>query len=394
MKYYLHSNGDAANHGCEAILRSTIKVLQLNKFDVGYPSYNVRKDIQYGLDELVNILPCSFHTSKHGSLNYYFDAFVSKYISTDFIPEKLSRDIISYAQKDNYAVALSMGGDNYCYKNGYYNLGYKNKQLKKNINKSFLWGASIEADVITIPRVIKDLNLYDGIFARESITYNNLLDKNIKTPVFLYPDPAFILPVVPVDLPNMFKPYNTVGINISPLILSLENRTNIAYDNFKELIKYILKETNFSIALIPHVVWEYNDDRNVLKMLKNEFKDEDRIILIEDANCMQLKYIISRCKYFIGARTHATIAAYSSCVPTLVVGYSVKAKGIAKDLFGRYENYVLSVQDLVHKGELVKAFEWIITHDDEIQTCLKLKMPNYINRILNIKTELNKLIEK
>ena len=55
---------------------------------------------------------------------------------------------------------------------------------------------------------------------------------------------------------------------------------------------------------------------------------------------------------FIGARTHSTIAAYSSGVPTLVVGYSVKAKGIAKDLFGTEENYVLPVQALKEENNL------------------------------------------
>ena len=61
---------------------------------------------------------------------------------------------------------------------------------------------------------------------------------------------------------------------------------------------------------------------------------------------------------FIGARTHATIAAYSPR-PTLVVGYSIKARGIAKDLFGTDEGYVLPVQALAQKEDLVNAFDWL-----------------------------------
>ena len=61
----------------------------------------------------------------------------------------------------------------------------------------------------------------------------------------------------------------------------------------------------------------------------------------DSPNCRQQKYIISQCAYFIGASTPSTIAAYSTGVPTLVVGYSVKAKGIAKDLFGTYDNLSL-----------------------------------------------------
>ena len=80
---------------------------------------------------------------------------------------------------------------------------------------------------------------------------------------------------------------------------------------------------------------------------------------------------------FIGARTHATIAAYSTCVPTLVVGYSVKARGIAKDLFGSAENYVLPVQTLENKDDLINAFEWLRAEEEHIRTHLQQIMPEY-----------------
>lgn len=94
-------------------------------------------------------------------------------------------------------------------------------------------------------------------------------------------------------------------------------------------------------------------------MLYDKISRKDRICIVDDHNCMQQKYIISQCSYFIGARTHATIAAYSTCVPTLVVGYSVKAKGIAKDLFGTYENYVIPVQELKEQSDLLNSFLWL-----------------------------------
>jgi len=40
---------------------------------------------------------------------------------------------------------------------------------------------------------------------------------------------------------------------------------------------------------------------------------------------------------FAGARTHSTIAALSSGVPTLSFAYSIKARGINRDLFGHTE---------------------------------------------------------
>jgi polysaccharide pyruvyl transferase WcaK-like protein len=110
------------------------------------------------------------------------------------------------------------------------------------------------------------------------------------------------------------------------------------------------------------------------------FQQSPRVIQLEDHNAMELKGYISRCRLFIGARTHATIAAYSSCVPTLAVGYSVKAKGIAKDIFGTYENYVVPVQTLAYTDDLITAFEWLKVHEEDIRQHLSIFMPNYIKK--------------
>ena len=138
--------------------------------------------------------------------------------------------------------------------------------------------------------------------------------------------------------------------------------------------------------MIPHVVWDNNDDREVLKQLYEEFKDTGRLVLVDDFNCMQLKGYIARCRMFIGARTHATIAAYSSCVPTLVLGYSVKSRGIAKDLFGTDKNYVISVQGMKDTNLLSEGFLWLLENEKSIKSHLHSMMPDYVNRVYNAGT--------
>ena len=128
------------------------------------------------------------------------------------------------------------------------------------------------------------------------------------------------------------------------------------------------------------MVWEYNDDRIPLRYLFDKFKDSSRVCMIEDGNCCELKGYIARCRFFVGARTHATIAAYSTGVPTLVVGYSVKSRGIARDLFGTEENYVLPVQNLKTDADLVSAFRWLQCQEETIREHLVAFMPQYIER--------------
>ena len=101
---------------------------------------------------------------------------------------------------------------------------------------------------------------------------------------------------------------------------------------------------------------------------------------LPDGSAPELKGYISRCEMFIGARTHATIAAYSSCVPTLVVGYSIKARGIAKDLFGTDEGYVLPVQALAQKEDLVNAFDWLYQNAQAQKAHLQQIMPDYCKK--------------
>ena len=197
---------------------------------------------------------------------------------------------------------------------------------------------------------------------------------------------------IDLPLPKGFEENNTVGINVSPLIIGCESKKGSTMENYEVLIKHIIDTTDMQIVLIPHVVWKNNDDRKPLKVLYDKFKDTGRMVMLEDYNCMELKGYISRCRFFIGARTHATIAAYSTCVPTLVIGYSVKAKGIAKDIFGTYENYVLSVQSLSNKDDLINAFEWMKDNEDDIRKHLNEFMPGYKEKALQGKVEIDKLL--
>jgi len=107
---------------------------------------------------------------------------------------------------------------------------------------------------------------------------------------------------------------------------------------------------------------------------------------------MQLKYIISKCSTFVGCRTHSTIAAYSTCVPTLVVGYSTKAKGIAKDIFGDYSDLLVDARDFKTDNDLLNKFLAFYERKDELKLHLQKVMPEYINRAYLAKDALIKML--
>lgn len=378
MNIVIYGNGSAGNHGCEAIIRGTVAVLgREHKYIVQSPQ--PEDDIRCGLGSLVEVWQAVCPVKKDLR-------FAAAYLKMKTSGKYTDMDGLGYVPGIKRAatqceVALSVGGDNYCY-SGTEIYGWLNREYRKHGLKTILWGCSVEPEVVAKPDVAKDLASYDLIVARESISYEAI--RKVQKNTVLSPDPAFFMEPQPCELDERMKTGNVIGINVSPHILKCEASDGAAYRNYKNLVAYILQNTDAHIALIPHVVWASNDDRTVLRKLYEDFDCDPRLIMVEDHSAPELKYIISHCRMFIGARTHATIAAYSSCVPTLVVGYSVKARGIARDLFGTEDNYVLPVQELETDHQLVDAFVWLLQQEMCIKEHLEQVLPEYCSASQNI----------
>jgi len=399
---YMHAG--SGNHGCEAIVNSLCHMI---KEKVKLISYFGEEDERYSLKELCEIRgERRFENHKAAHVLYYGY-------------RKLTGDKESFIRyrygdvfkKEAAPLAISIGGDNYCYENMLGDLRLANSAFNRRGTRTVLLGCSIEPELLlgkagaaaqetdaaqetARRKMAEDMNLYDLIIARESITYDALKKVVPEEKLRLVPDPAFTLGTKELPLPEGFAAGNTVGMNVSPMIRDSETKAGITMASYRALVEHIIRTTDMQIALIPHVVWDRNDDRKPLKELYDEFRTSKRVVLVGDASCEELKGYIARCRMFIGARTHATIAAYSQNVPTLVVGYSVKARGIARDLFGTEENYVLPVQSLKKPEDLVAGFSWLSAHEREIKRQLETVMPDYQRQAYKTGKEVDRLWEE
>lgn len=368
--FLLYYHGGSTNHGCEAIVRSTAKILNT---DLTLFTTRIESDRYYGLDNIVTIKEDA-HIPPKG--------FKWLRAAVDFKLYKNDKRFIRYARDTFFSqvkcgsVNLSIGGDNYCY-TGQDILGYYNEIIHQKGGKTVLWGCSFDPKYLT-SAVERDIACYDLIVAREQLSYECL--KKVNPNTVLFPDPAFQLDQVKLPLPDGFADGNTIGINVSPLIMKEEAFQGITEENYIHLIQHIVDITDCQIALIPHVVEPDNDDRELLNVLFRRFARTGRVVMIGDCRAPELKGYISRCRIFIGARTHATIAAYSTCVPTLAVGYSIKARGIARELFGEEEHYVLPVQSMKTPDDLSNEFDWIYAHETKIRNHLQTFIPAYVER--------------
>lgn len=385
---FFYGHNGSGNHGCEALVRSSTKIIKNAASDVSVNliTNGFNEDKKYGVGKLLNLIP------EQNDINKKSLAFFKAYAKLKLEHSDLEMEKLRYVNAMNKIapgdIVLSIGGDNFCYP-GYERFILMHDMAVERKAKTVFWGCSVEIDNLT-QKMKDDFKRYDLIIARESLSYNAIKEYNSNTK--LIPDSAFLLDFEESPLPEGFVEGNTVGINISPMIISNESLNGCTFENYKTLIDYIIKKTDMQIALIPHVIWiGDNDDRLPIESLYEIFKETGRVVKINDCNAQQLKGYIKRCRLFIGARTHSTIAAYSTCVPTLVVGYSLKARGIATDLFSTDKNYVTPVQSLKNKDDLIKAFQWLYNNEKQISEHLKNIMPEYAERAYQSGKELLKL---
>ena len=420
-KIVLYMHAGSGNHGCEAIVNSLCHMLQEKPLVI---TNSGEEDRRYSLAGQDGAGLCELAQERHFSRHKLAHVMYCGWRKLTGDGEALlryryravfDRPLCRYAGKKaqnprrKYSLAVSIGGDNYCYEMMVKDLMLANRAFHDRGVKTALLGCSIEPELFAEAgeegkedaakgqkrrKLAEDMNLYDLIIARESITYEALKKVVPKEKLRLLPDPAFTLGRKELPLPEGFAQGNTLGLNVSPMIQDSEGKAGITMANYEALIRHVIETTDMQVALIPHVVWERNDDRKPLRELYEAFRESGRMVWIEDGSCEELKGYIARCRMFIGARTHATIAAYSSLVPTLVVGYSVKAKGIAKDLFGSYENYVLPVQQLEDKDDLIAAFEWLKDYEEDIRQDLGRVMPEYKKRAMLAGKEVERLWEE
>ena len=382
------------NHGCEAIIRSSVDMLQSIDDAISIYTTDIENDKRWGLDRLCELIPNTSASVKVSTFRQKLFALQEKFTGKSRDVYELEYRNRNFTKNSSTTVALSVGGDNYCYKGMQHVLSEQMKVLDSKKVPCVLWGCSIEEEYLN-EKVKEELNKYKIISSRESFT-TELLQRIItkETEIVECSDPAFTLDRQAVSWhDDIMQTNNVIGINVSDLMKHYNAYPQATLNNFYRLIEYLLKETDSYIALIPHVRQKDNDDLLPILDIAKAFNNERILVLSEEYNCMQLKDVIARCRMFIGCRTHSTIAAYSTCVPTLVVGYSIKAKGIAKDIFGDYQDHIIDVREFDTDYDLTKKVKSFMEREQEIRKHLQTVMPEYIKKAYIAKDAVEKLIK-
>jgi len=365
---YLTGQNNFGNRGCEALVRSTVTVLTeaLGPIKVLVPSLDPVRDQAQWPDSaasgvsFVKAYPMTKLYSKWAGASQRWPWLHALARPKPSLQPELLEDL---KRSD---ILLSIGGDNYSLDYGlaslYYFVGVAEAAMSMG-KPAVLWGASVgpfSKQPIAERRMAEHLRKLTLVTVRESRSVEYLKGIGVSENVVPVIDSAFAMTPEAIDTSAWWpkKPGDGVlGLNIGALIDDMrreKGNTNGAVGAAADFVRQVLAETKLSVLLVPHVAplsgAKWNNDEvfndNLLLALGGA---QPRLSSVPSGlNAAQLKHIISNCRFLIAGRTHATVAAFSTGVPTVSIAYSVKAKGINRDLFG-HEGYVLETPSLSHE---------------------------------------------
>ncbi len=389
--FILAGNGPYENRGCEAILRGTIEILR-NYFDD--PQFlvvsNFKSKAQFNdqrggeIDNNIIHEKTIRYKKRFGPM--HFLNYGLKVLFPTLKPYLSYMRMLPYLRRS--IAVLSVGGDNYSLDYGKPDLWTDLDDLALAKKKAIIiWGASV-GPFSQIPEyetlIIGHLKKVNAVFARESSTIEYLGSRGVTENVYRVADPAFLLkPTVPAN--NTFDgkiPKGAIGINMSPLMARYTSNGDIRKwtELAANIVKTISDQLKRPLYLIPHVTVPDSNDYEFLKKVNaHAGRCQGKIELIRpNLNAAETKWVISQMAVFAGARTHTTIAAISSGVPTLSFAYSLKAKGINNDVYG-HDNYCLNPHQLEPKT-ITERLEELIYESDEIKKQINAELPR-INKL-------------
>lgn len=391
-RVYLNGQRTFGNRGCEAIVRSTVAALREAYGDVRVlvPSIDIPRDSRQwpeAPDHGVEFVPAyqPRHTRywvhaqrlpipalKRAGWPFPFPGWVKKQIA--------SVDVV-----------LSVGGDNYSLDYRLPSLLMGMDGLAMDMGKPvILWGASVgpfEREPHFVPAIRRHLARMDRILVREGVSFAYLTETLGLNNVSQMVDPAFILEPESIADEGFWpeaSEQGVVGLNVSPLIERYKKPGQSLLAEVEAFIRATV-DRGFSVLLIPHVMpldgSRKNNDADYMDALLERCADIGSHLSMtpRTLNAAQIKSIISKLRFFVGARTHATIAALSMGVPTVSIAYSVKARGINRDLFGE-ESMVLPTPDLTGVT-LESALDSLVERESAMKATLQSAMPDYRQRV-------------
>jgi polysaccharide pyruvyl transferase WcaK-like protein len=403
--FLLVGNGPYLNRGCEAIVRGTMAILRHEfgeNFRVTLATYEmpdvVSAQAANETDPLIKHVALIWPSMPRWSA-----AWCRRQLMRPFV--RVPRN---YSMLDPFcssvSCAMQIGGDNFSLDYGLLTVNMfmgLNDDLHRRGLPIILWGASVgpfEPDSSFEQEMFAHLRRLRAIMLRETDSYQYLHEHGVEDNLCQMSDPAFVMDPVepPANIIGCIVPPGAIGLNLSPLMAryvtggDMDAWVHMAAD----IVQSVVSTTGRQVILIPHVTWPKTDDRAFMRRVIAACPAQlsSKLLFVTgDLSAAELKWVISQCEVFAGARTHSTIAAISSCVPTLSLAYSRKARALNQDVFGK-QVYCLQPSEVTPVG-ISQRIAHLLVQNETIRHYLALALPSIKQKAFAAGANLRQIIE-
>ena len=212
-----------------------------------------------------------------------------------------------------------------------------------------------------VARISKALEYPSLIFAREQEGYD-LLTKQIGiSNVHLSDDLVLQNEEVNWDLladtdalnKDVYKVTTKNNVAIVPNMKVMGNAPDpeSVYETYRCIINKWLK-LNRNIYL----VWHSDEDLDICRRIKNMFKDQNQVILIDkELACYDYEKVVSSFDYIFASRFHSIVLAYRQGVPAVGLGWAIKYQNLFNSC--NQDQYITNVADVKDIDSILAKLE-------------------------------------
>lgn len=333
---------NTGNKGCAALCMTSLYLFDriLSEKNISYEFYLTDSGSRYKQQEQIVVI--GGRTIKYKVLKYPYSAKWPEFLKILLKPRDLKESICVFRSAD-YILDIGQG-DSFADIYGKSRFLWIDRvhQVARFFGKKYallpqtigpFTNATIEK------KAMKSIANAAMVMVRDKMSYDYVVQKvPSQKNVHEYIDVAFFLPY---KKKKFSKNYIHVGLNISALLwnggYTENNQFGLKCDyqkTIRSIIDYFLSLPNVMLHLVSHVVGQDRNVENDYAVSFDLYKEynHDRMILAPFfLSPVDAKSYIAGLDFFMGARMHATIAAFSSGVPVVPMAYSRKFNGLFID---------------------------------------------------------------
>jgi colanic acid/amylovoran biosynthesis protein len=165
-----------------------------------------------------------------------------------------------------------------------------------------------------------------------------------------------------IDISNIYKSVPKISdFEIMKGIGIIPNMRNFDHGDIKNIMVVYdtiinkLIETDKTVYLIRHSY----EDIETCKMIKERFKNNDKVILIvDDMNCIEFDRLVKNFDFIIASRFHSIVHAYKNGVPCIAIGWATKYHELLQTF--KQEKYIFDVRHNIDITGIKKALNTML----------------------------------